>query len=93
MKAVSITEHGGPEVLKWVESEDPTPAAGEVVIDVVASALNRADVMQRWRLYPDGRVKLVVERTVPLADAAEGHRLVEAGGHLGKILLVNDENA
>ncbi|MFH8934092.1 NAD(P)H-quinone oxidoreductase [Streptomyces griseosporeus] len=52
MKAVSITDHGGPEVLEWTDVEDPTPAAGEVVIDVVASALNRADVMQRWGLYP-----------------------------------------
>ncbi|MFC7977975.1 NAD(P)H-quinone oxidoreductase [Streptomyces cinereoruber] len=52
MKAVSIREHGGPEVLEWIEVEDPTPAAGEVVVDVVASALNRADVMQRWGLYP-----------------------------------------
>lgn len=52
MKAVSIKEPGGPEVLEWTEVEDPTPAAGEVVIEVVASALNRADVMQRQGLYP-----------------------------------------
>ncbi|MFD7874598.1 NAD(P)H-quinone oxidoreductase [Streptomyces sp. NPDC059766] len=52
MKAVSIKEPGGPEVLEWIDVEDPSPAAGEVVIDVVASALNRADVMQRWGLYP-----------------------------------------
>ncbi|WP_069884217.1 NAD(P)H-quinone oxidoreductase [Streptomyces luteocolor] len=52
MKAVSITEPGGPEVLEWTEVEDPVPAAGEVVIDVAAGALNRADVMQRWGLYP-----------------------------------------
>ncbi|MFG3120529.1 NAD(P)H-quinone oxidoreductase [Streptomyces sp. NPDC048201] len=52
MKAVSIKEPGGPEVLEWVDVEDPTPAPGEVVVDVVAGALNRADVMQRWGLYP-----------------------------------------
>lgn len=52
MKAVSIKEPGGPEVLEWTEVEDPTPAPGEVVIDVAASALNRADIMQRWGLYP-----------------------------------------
>ncbi|MEU1199697.1 NAD(P)H-quinone oxidoreductase [Streptomyces sp. NPDC005813] len=52
MKAVSIKEPGGPEVLEWIEVEDPSPAAGEVVIDVAAGALNRADVMQRWGLYP-----------------------------------------
>jgi NADPH:quinone reductase-like Zn-dependent oxidoreductase len=38
-------------------------------------------------------VKLVVDQTVPMADAAEGHRLMEAGGHLGKILLINDADA
>ncbi|MFG1663974.1 NAD(P)H-quinone oxidoreductase [Streptomyces sp. Y7] len=52
MKAVSIKEPGGPEVLEWIDVDDPKPAAGEVVIDVAASALNRADVMQRWGLYP-----------------------------------------
>lgn len=52
MKAVTIKEPGGPEVLEWTEVDDPVPAAGEVVIDVVASALNRADVMQRMGLYP-----------------------------------------
>ena len=52
MKAVSIKEPGGPEVLEYVEADDPSPGAGEVVIDVAASALNRADVMQRMGLYP-----------------------------------------
>ena len=52
MKAVTITEPGGPEVLEWAEVDDPVPADGEVVVDVVASALNRADVMQRMGLYP-----------------------------------------
>ncbi|MYR37348.1 zinc-binding dehydrogenase [Streptomyces sp. SID4944] len=52
MKAVSIKEPGGPEVLEWVDVEDPVPAAGEVVVDVAAGALNRADVMQRMGLYP-----------------------------------------
>ncbi|MEU9399680.1 NAD(P)H-quinone oxidoreductase [Streptomyces sp. NPDC048242] len=52
MKAVSIKEPGGPEVLEWTDVEEPTPGAGEVVVDVAASALNRADVMQRWGLYP-----------------------------------------
>lgn len=52
MKAITIDEPGGPEVLEWTEVPDPTPAAGEVVIDVVAAALNPADVAQRWGLYP-----------------------------------------
>jgi putative PIG3 family NAD(P)H quinone oxidoreductase len=52
MKAVTIKEPGGPDVLEWTEVDDPSPATGEVVVDVVASALNRADVMQRMGLYP-----------------------------------------
>ncbi|MBN9743271.1 NADPH:quinone oxidoreductase [Amycolatopsis sp. A1MSW2902] len=52
MKAVVIKEPGGPEVLEWTEVDDPSPAEGEVVVDVAASALNRADVMQRMGLYP-----------------------------------------
>ncbi|MFI2761472.1 NAD(P)H-quinone oxidoreductase [Streptomyces echinatus] len=52
MKAITISEPGGPEVLRWTDVEDPVPAAGEVVVDVVASALNRADVAQRMGLYP-----------------------------------------
>ncbi|MEU6668283.1 NAD(P)H-quinone oxidoreductase [Streptomyces sp. NPDC046727] len=52
MKAISIREPGGPEVLEWTDVADPAPAPGEVVVDVVASALNRADVAQRMGLYP-----------------------------------------
>ena len=47
MHAVVITEPGGPEVLRWTEVPDPVPGPGEVVIDVAASAVNRADMMQR----------------------------------------------
>ncbi|MFH8701909.1 zinc-binding dehydrogenase [Streptomyces chartreusis] len=46
-----------------------------------------------WPMIENGTVQLVVDQTVSMADAAEGHRLMEAGGHLGKILLVNDDDA
>jgi putative PIG3 family NAD(P)H quinone oxidoreductase len=52
MHAVVITEPGGPEVLHWTEVPDPQPAPGEVLIDVAASAVNRADMMQRQGFYP-----------------------------------------
>ncbi|WP_327088385.1 NAD(P)H-quinone oxidoreductase [Nonomuraea sp. NBC_01738] len=51
MRAIVIREPGGPEVLEWREVPDPRPERGEVLIDVVASALNRADVMQRQGFY------------------------------------------
>jgi putative PIG3 family NAD(P)H quinone oxidoreductase len=52
MRAVTITAPGGPEVLKIAEVPDPAPAAGEVVIDIAAAGLNRADLLQRQGLYP-----------------------------------------
>ena len=52
MRAVVIEGAGGPEVLSVQEVPDPVPAAGEVLIDVVAAGLNRADVQQRRGLYP-----------------------------------------
>jgi len=52
MRAVQITEPGGPEVLQVTEVPDPVPGPGEVLIDVVAAGLNRADVQQRRGHYP-----------------------------------------
>ena len=52
MIAVEISAPGGPEVLKPVERPVPHPAAGEVLIRVVAAGVNRPDVMQRRGVYP-----------------------------------------
>ena len=52
MKAAFITRPGGPEVLEIREVEPPTPAAGEILVRVRASALNRADLLQRQGRYP-----------------------------------------
>jgi putative PIG3 family NAD(P)H quinone oxidoreductase len=52
MHAITISEPGGPEVLVWGEAPTPTAGAGEVLIDVTASAVNRADLLQRQGLYP-----------------------------------------
>ena len=52
MKAVFISEPGGPEVLEVREVPAPEPGQGEVLIDVVAAGLNRADVQQRRGYYP-----------------------------------------
>jgi putative PIG3 family NAD(P)H quinone oxidoreductase len=51
MYAVTITAPGGPEVLSWSEVPDPVPGPGEVLIDVAASAVNRADLLQRAGNY------------------------------------------
>ena len=52
MRAVVITEPGGPEVLRWSDVPDPVPGPGEVVLDVAAAGVNRADLMQRQGHYP-----------------------------------------
>jgi putative PIG3 family NAD(P)H quinone oxidoreductase len=52
MHAITVTEPGGPEVLTWTEVPDPTPGPGEVLLDVAASAVNRADLLQRQGSYP-----------------------------------------
>jgi putative PIG3 family NAD(P)H quinone oxidoreductase len=52
VKAVLPRSPGGPEVLEYVEAPDPELAAGEVLLDVVATAVNRADLLQRQGHYP-----------------------------------------
>ena len=52
MRAVVLDGHGGPEVLTIREVPDPAPGPEEVVVEVVATALNRADLLQRMGLYP-----------------------------------------
>src|SRR5262245_42545786 len=51
MRAVVITEPGGPDVLQVREVPDPEPGPGEVLIDVAATAINRADLLQRQGHY------------------------------------------
>jgi len=52
VRAVVITEPGGPGVLRLAEVSDPVPADDEVVIQVAAAGVNRADVAQRQGSYP-----------------------------------------
>ena len=52
MRAVVVTEPGPPEVLAVREVPDPEPQSGEVVIDIAATAVNRADLLQRQGNYP-----------------------------------------
>lgn len=52
MRAVVLESHGGPEVLQLREVPDPVPGPEEVVVAIAATALNRADLLQRRGLYP-----------------------------------------
>ncbi len=51
MKAVTLPSFGGPEVLTLAEVADPVAGPGEVVVEVVATAVNRADLLQRQGFY------------------------------------------
>jgi putative PIG3 family NAD(P)H quinone oxidoreductase len=52
MKAIVIEQPGGPEVLEWKDVPTPEPGRGEVRVRVRATAVNRADLLQRMGLYP-----------------------------------------
>ncbi|WP_225731923.1 MULTISPECIES: zinc-binding dehydrogenase [unclassified Nocardia] len=52
MRAIELNGFGGPEVMVWTEAPDPAPGHGEVLIDVLAAGVNRADLLQRQGFYP-----------------------------------------
>ncbi|GAA1508560.1 NAD(P)H-quinone oxidoreductase [Nocardioides humi] len=52
MRAVTQTAPGGPETLVVTELPDPAPGPGEILLDVAATAVNRADLLQRQGYYP-----------------------------------------
>ncbi|WP_119353322.1 NAD(P)H-quinone oxidoreductase [Azohydromonas sediminis] len=85
MKAIEISRPGGPEVLRTVERAAPVPRAGEMLIAVRASGVNRPDVLQRKGAYPpppgaSDLPGLEVAGTVAGGDPAE---LAAAGFRLG----------
>jgi len=74
MKAIQMTEQGGPEVLQLVELPDPQPGPGEVLIKVDAAAVNFSDLMRRrGDVYP-------VPTPVPFVPGAEAAGTVAAVG-------------
>lgn len=52
MYAITQKEFGGPETLEWSKIADPQPGPSEVIIDVAATSVNRADLLQREGKYP-----------------------------------------
>jgi len=98
MRAVIATEAGGPEVLSVVELPDPEPGPGEVVLEVVAAGLNRADLLQRQGYYPpppgasdvigmecSGRVVAVGPDVTGWSIGDEACALLSAGGYATKV--------
>jgi putative PIG3 family NAD(P)H quinone oxidoreductase len=52
VKAIVVTEPGGPEVLELLEVPDPSPEPGEVLLEVAGAGVNRPDLLQRLGRYP-----------------------------------------
>jgi putative PIG3 family NAD(P)H quinone oxidoreductase len=78
MRVVVVTSPGGPEALQVAEAPDPVAGFGEVVIQVAAAGVNRADLMQRQGHYPpppgapDWPGLECSGRIVELGDGVEG---------------------
>ena len=91
MRAVQLTEFGGPEVLEVREVEVPEPGEGEVLIRVSRAGINFADTHQRENAYlakfelpfvPGGEVAGVVERGAgELSDGTRVVGMIRQGGY------------
>ena len=101
MKAVVLRSFGGPEVLTFEDVATPVYGAEEILVTVAATALNRADLLQRMGMYPNpfpgsldipglefsGTVKAVGERVTrwKVGDAVMG--IVSGGAYAEEIVL------
>ncbi len=106
MRAVVVTEPGGPEVLRVMEVPDPVPGPDEIRVRVEYSACNRADIMQRLGGYPDpvrreheilgleyaGRVESVGERVTrwSVGDRVMG---IESGACNAELVVTHERLA
>ncbi|NKX56331.1 NAD(P)H-quinone oxidoreductase [Arthrobacter mobilis] len=100
MKAVLYDGAGGPEVLRLREVPAPVPAPGEVLIDVAAAGLNRADVQQRRGVYPpppgasevpglevSGRIAAVGDGVAGFGPGDEVCALLAGGGYAEQVAV------
>ncbi|HIW68326.1 MAG TPA: NAD(P)H-quinone oxidoreductase [Candidatus Dietzia merdigallinarum] len=98
MKAIEYTT--GPDTLRLTEVPDPTPAPGEVVIDIAATAVNRADLLQTKGHYPpppgaseilglecSGRISAIGEGVQHLTIGDEVCALLAGGGYAEKVAV------
>ncbi|MER8155987.1 NAD(P)H-quinone oxidoreductase [Streptomyces sp. NPDC094472] len=100
MHAITIPEPGGPEALVWAEVPDPVPGEGEVLVDVAAAGVNRADVLQRQGVYPpppgappypglecSGRISALGPGVTGWAVGDEVCALLAGGGYAEKVVV------
>ncbi|MGV3563154.1 MAG: NAD(P)H-quinone oxidoreductase [Nocardioides sp.] len=100
MRAVVAQGTGGPEVLSVTDVPDPVAGPGEVLLEVVAAGLNRADLLQRRGFYPpppgaseiigmecSGRVLALGEGVTGLEMGQEVCALLAGGGYAEKVAV------
>ena len=85
MQAIEISEYGAPEVLRVVERDKPVPGAGELLIRVAASGVNRPDVLQRKGNYPvpPGASDLPGLEVAGVVESGDATALAAAGIQVG----------
>ena len=79
MKAIQIEQFGGPEVMRYVEVDDPVAGDGEVVIDIARSGVNFADTHATRNDY-------LAEQALPLIPGAEVSGRTPDGRRVASIL-------
>lgn len=84
MRAIQITETGGPEVLRWAELPDPSPGPGELLVELAAAGVNYIDTYHRSGAYP---------MPLPLIPGSEGAGTVTALGPDVSDVAVGDQVA
>ena len=100
MQAITVSAPGGPDVLHLTTVPDPTPTAEQILVRVRATALNRADVMQRLGQYPPppgesdilglelaGEVETVGAAVKDLTSGDRVFGLVGSGGYAEKAVI------
>ncbi len=100
MRAITLTSHGDPDVLVPADVDDPVAGPGEVLVDVVATAVNRADVMQRRGFYDpppgaspypglecSGRIAALGEGVLGWAVGDEVCALLSGGGYATRVVV------
>lgn len=97
---MTLPSYGGPDVLTWAEVPDPVPGPGEVVIEVAATAVNRADLLQRQGHYPpppgapvwpglecSGRISALGDEVSGWAVGDEVCALLAGGGYAERVAV------
>jgi NADPH2:quinone reductase len=90
MKAIYITEFGGPEVMKYVDLPEPAPAGSQVLLDVTAIGINYADTHQTENSYLSTQKLPLIPGMEVVGKMPDGSRvlaLAATGGYCQKTLV------